>query len=152
MWVLAVPTCMGVVAVFGYNQARSNPRPARPSPTLPPPLAPFPPAAAPTSPPLPKALRPWLRPLSCTEPACCERRRQLSTAPTLSPTGPSSRNADSECHPTPAHAAGGPQELLELKREIKDGMYSSLSYVIANSILQVPNLGCAIMFSEAPAC
>jgi hypothetical protein len=30
-----------------------------------------------------------------------------------------------------------PQELLELKREIKDGMYSPLAYIISNAILQV---------------
>ena len=29
------------------------------------------------------------------------------------------------------------QELIELKREIRDGMYSPLSFVIANAILQV---------------
>ena len=29
------------------------------------------------------------------------------------------------------------QELIELKREIRDGMYSPLSFVIANTILQV---------------
>jgi hypothetical protein len=30
-----------------------------------------------------------------------------------------------------------PQELLELKREIKDGMYSPLAYILSNAILQV---------------
>ena len=33
--------------------------------------------------------------------------------------------------------AVSPQELLELKREIKDGMYSPLAYILSNAILQV---------------
>ena len=35
------------------------------------------------------------------------------------------------CVPSPT------QELLELKREIKDGMYSPLAYLVGNTILQV---------------
>ena len=34
------------------------------------------------------------------------------------------------------------QDLIELKREIKDGMYSPVSYVVANAILQVVRVHC----------
>ena len=43
---------------------------------------------------------------------------------------------------------GCAQELIELKREIKDGMYSPLSYVIANAILQVLDPNDAMSWNE----
>jgi hypothetical protein len=45
-----------------------------------------------------------------------------------------SREAGVEAAPNDSAAR---QELIELKREIRDGMYSPLSFVIANTILQV---------------
>jgi hypothetical protein len=43
---------------------------------------------------------------------------------------------------------GCAQELIELKREIKDGMYSPLSYIIANAILQVLDPNDAMSWNE----